>query len=173
MRAVQELKTLLRQLSSIKLREVDLQSQGCEHKIDILAHIDVLGHSYLLTCGLIADGTPHQVRKGLDELHRKIGHFREKTIPVVIVPHLSQEVQALCGERNTGYLDMEGNARLVVGEVFIFKRSLPCPTLDALPMALAEAADMGGAVGSVEKGFAPARAELELGSLSRTVQSSC
>jgi hypothetical protein len=46
-------------------------------------------------------------------------------IPVLIAPRLSPEAQALCKENQVGFLDLEGNARLTVGDFFIVMRSLP------------------------------------------------
>jgi hypothetical protein len=51
--------------------------------------------------------------------------FPGATTPVLIAPELSEEAQALCRDSNTGFLDLEGNARLYLDEVFIVKRSLP------------------------------------------------
>jgi hypothetical protein len=47
-----------------------------------------------------------------------------ETTPVLIAPYLSPEAQTLCKERDAGFLDLEGNARLSPGEVFIGKRSM-------------------------------------------------
>ena len=45
---------------------------------------------------------------------------------VLIAPYLlPPEAQALCKERSASYLDLEGNAHLAFGEVFIGKRSVP------------------------------------------------
>jgi hypothetical protein len=45
--------------------------------------------------------------------------------PVLIAPYLSLEAQDLCKQSHVGFLDFEGNARLTVGDSFIFMRSLP------------------------------------------------
>ena len=47
------------------------------------------------------------------------------TMPVLIAPYLSPEAQALCNESKTGFIDLEGNVRLALGEVFIVKRTMP------------------------------------------------
>ncbi len=124
--AVEALTALLKQVSAIKLNDVNAESTDSGQEIDILAHIDVLGHSHALACK-VNDGGPHQVRKALEELDSDIACIAGSgnMTPVIIVPHLSPEVQALCWERKTGCLDLEGNGRLLVEEVFIFSRFLP------------------------------------------------
>jgi hypothetical protein len=47
------------------------------------------------------------------------------TTPVVIAPYLSPEAQAICKQSRVGFLDLEGNARLSVDEVFIGIHSHP------------------------------------------------
>lgn len=59
---------------------------------------------------------------------RKLGdsvrHLQGEITPLLIAPHLTAEAQALCGETDIGFLDLEDNARIVMDEVFFAKRSL-------------------------------------------------
>jgi hypothetical protein len=47
-----------------------------------------------------------------------------KSTLVIIAPYLSPEAQAICKENDAGFLDLEGNARIVVDEIFISKRTM-------------------------------------------------
>jgi hypothetical protein len=65
------------------------------------------------------------VRSALNELRQGAARLPGDATPVIIAPYLSPESQALCKESQAGFLDLEGNARLALGEVFIVKRTLP------------------------------------------------
>lgn len=120
LRAMDALRTLLGQLSVIKVKEIRRAPKG-----PMVACLEVLGHKYLLACEIEANTRPESLRSALDELSRDAASCAGTATPLIIAPYLSPEAQALCKERSASYLDLEGNARLAVGEVFIGKRSLP------------------------------------------------
>jgi len=123
-RAAQELRSLLEQISAIKVERIDTDLRGAG-TVDLLARIDVLGHRRTLACAVKADQRPAQIRKMVEEMHVDTGHAAGAATPVLIAPKLSSSMQAVCKERKVGFLDFEGNARLVLDDVFIVKRSLP------------------------------------------------
>ena len=123
--AVEALRAVLHQVSQIKLKRIDIDSPRPDLKIDILAHIDVHGHSRTLVCKVEASGRPDHVRVALDELQSLAAQLDRDATPVFIAPYLSAEARALCTANRTGFLDLKGNARLDLGEVFIGKCSLP------------------------------------------------
>jgi hypothetical protein len=65
------------------------------------------------------------LQRTLSDLGKVQARFPNGAIPVLIAQVLSEEVQACCRERNTGFLDLQGNARIYLDEVFIVKRSMP------------------------------------------------
>jgi hypothetical protein len=91
----------------------------------IIAQIEVYGHSHTLACEVYPDGDPDRLRKAFHENRAAAAPLASDATPVLIAPYLSPEAQDLCKQRNAGFLDFEGNARLTVGEVFIGLRSLP------------------------------------------------
>ena len=117
-RATEALRALLGEVSVIKLKGIRHEGKGA-----VLAHVDVLGHSHTLACEVKTNAGPENLRSTLRELHDDAAHFRD-AVPVLIAPYLSPEAQALCKENKAGFLDLEGNARLALGEVFIGKRAL-------------------------------------------------
>lgn len=123
-RATEALRVLLGQVSVIKLKEIQREPQGAGSDICILAHIDVLGHSHILACEVKANARPENLRTALRELRDSAAQFDLTATPVLIAPYLSPEAQAMCKEGHADFLDLEGNARLALGEVFIGKRSL-------------------------------------------------
>jgi hypothetical protein len=127
-RATEALKSLLGQVSAVKLKEMKRESQGRSGTAKVaahfLAHIDIYGHSHILACEVNADTRPGKVRSSIRKLQECAAHLAGETTPVFIAPYLSPESQALCKQNQAGFLDLEGNARLSLGEVFIGKRSM-------------------------------------------------
>jgi hypothetical protein len=120
-RAAEALDALLHSVSSIKTR--DIKFQPAHRKTDILADIDVFGKNHRLVCS-VADAEPDGVRKALEKLRTSADSRKCDATPVLITSHLSAQDRAMCEERRVGFLDLDGNARLVVDEIFIGKRSV-------------------------------------------------
>jgi len=123
--AVEAIKELLQQVSAIKLRDIKLMLPDSAGESDILVHINVYGHDHMLVCKVKASGDLRPVRTALRKLGEPAGHIAGDIPPLLFAPHLSAEAQALCRERNAGFLDLQGNARIVMDEVFFAKRSVP------------------------------------------------
>ena len=120
-RAAEALDSLLHQVSSIKTR--DIRFQPARRRSDFVASVEVLGHRHKLVCN-VADGDPEAVREALKKLKGCADSKKTGATPVLITPKLSEQTRAMCAERKVGCLDLEGNARLTVDEVFIGKRSV-------------------------------------------------
>ena len=123
-RAAAALKALLGQVSAVKVREMKSEPPMHGHCVKIVASIDVYGHNHTLACEVNADARPCKVLAALRKLQELAAQQAGQTTPVLIAPYLSPEAQALCKENHAGFLDLEGNARLNMGEVFIGKRSV-------------------------------------------------
>jgi hypothetical protein len=126
-RAAEALKSLLEQVSAVKLKEMKHDSPARGRTGEILVRIDVHGHSHTLACEVNTDMRPSKVRASLKKLQDCAAHLAGEATPVLIAPYLSPEAQTLCKESHAGFLDLEGNARLSMGEVFIGKRSMRQP----------------------------------------------
>lgn len=120
-RAAAALKAALAEVSTIKVKEIRRESP--EH--GLTAYVDVFGRRHTLACEVQSDGQASHVRSALEELRSDAAHRAGDTMPVLIAPYLSPEAQALCNESKTGFIDLEGNVRLALGEVFIVKRTMP------------------------------------------------
>ena len=134
-RAAEALKVLLSQVSGVRLTEMKREPQARGRAVEIVARIDVFGHTHTLACEVHSDGEPDHVRAALHGLRDSAAHLPANTTPLLIAPYLSPEAQAFCNENQAGFLDLEGNARLTVGEVFIGTRSLPCHAIGRLSAA--------------------------------------
>jgi hypothetical protein len=124
-RATEALKAALQGVSGIKVRQIQTESPGRHRAKDIIANIDIYGHNRTLVCRVREDTGTLRIRRTLKDLNKFVEERTEDTMPILIAPSLSQEAQTLCTESNAGFLDLEGNVRLVMKEVFIAKRSLP------------------------------------------------
>jgi hypothetical protein len=120
-KAAEALNALLHQVSSIKTR--DIKFQPARRKSDILADIDVLGRSHRLVCN-VADGRPDDVKRALQKLRTCADGKKDDATPVLIAPYLSAQDREMCAKNRIGFVDLQGNARLTVDEVFIGKRSV-------------------------------------------------
>jgi hypothetical protein len=123
-RAAEALKSLLEQVSAVTLKDMKREPPAPGRATEILAHIDIHGHSHTLACEVNADTRPSKVRASIRKLQDCAAHLAGEATPVLIAPYLSPEAQTLCKESHAGFLDLQGNARLSLGEVFIGKRSL-------------------------------------------------
>lgn len=124
-RAMEALKAALHQVSTIELKGMELKAPESHRQTDFVVHIGVLGHNHTLNCKVTSSGEVRAVRKALRELEEDAAQISGESTSVFIAPYLSPESRDLCIEAKTGFVDLEDNARLVLGEVFIGKRSLP------------------------------------------------
>ena len=117
--AAEALRVLLGQVPAIKLIDIELESLRPDHGVDIVAHIEVSGRGHELVCEVKSSGQPRYVRTALLQLRSYVVHHGQDAIPVFIAPYLSPEAQALCRDQAVGFLDLEGNVRLLFDGIFI------------------------------------------------------
>lgn len=124
-RAVEALKAVLHQTSAIKLKNVDIDSSALFDSVDLLAEIDVYGHSHTLACRVMESDEQEPTREDMLLLRKGAARVAENATAVLIAPRISEQVQGLCRGNNAGYLDLEGNARLELGEFFMARQCMP------------------------------------------------
>jgi len=135
---MEALRQTLSQISVVKIKEIKAESDQDRGDRTIVAHVEIYGHMHKLICKLVRSCSPIELQRTFLELRRLHAHFPGEATPVLIAPMLTEEGQALCRDSNTGFLDLEGNARIYLDEVFIVKRSfmqrktLP-PSAEPLP----------------------------------------
>lgn len=123
-RARVALQAVLRQVSTIELKGMEMKVPDAGWEMNFVARIGVLSLHRTLACRIAPSGDSHTVRKAVREMQENCAICSDGSIPVIIAPYLSPEMRTLCIENKIGYVDLEGNARLLLGEVFISKRSL-------------------------------------------------
>jgi hypothetical protein len=118
-RAVEALRAVLNQVPAIKLKGIELESAASESRVDILARLNVSGRRHVLACEVKTNGQPRYVRPALLQLRDYVRHFEGDATAVLIAPFLSSQTQTLCREQGVGFLDLEGNVRLVFDGIFV------------------------------------------------------
>lgn len=116
--AEQKLLALLQQVPTISLVDIETEASNRDRGVDVVAHIEVGGKPHTLVCEVKSTGQPRHVRTALLQLRNYVAHH-ERSIPVFVAPYLSPESQALCREGGVGFLDLEGNVRIVFDGIFI------------------------------------------------------
>ena len=128
--AAQALGLLLEQVPAVTLLGVEREGARPDQGADIVAQIDVSGIRHTLVCEVKSSGQPRHVRMALLQLRNYVALHAPGATPVFIAPYLSSEAQALCREQNVGFLDLEGNARLIFNTVFIERQVASKPPAD-------------------------------------------
>ncbi len=118
-RAIAALRALLEQVPAISVLSVTNEAASGVSEIDILVHFDAAGRQHRLACEVKANGQPRYVRAAASQLSRYVARQSPGTIPILIAPYLSPHAQSICRAEGVGFLDLEGNARLVFDGVFI------------------------------------------------------
>lgn len=125
MRAIAALKSVLTRVSGVKLKNID--AQELESVVDIVAQVEVYGRAHTLACMLVSSDEPQQLRESIVDFCGRTLKVANNATPVLIAPRLSSDLQKLGRETKAGVLDLEGNARLELGEAFIACQHLSQP----------------------------------------------
>jgi hypothetical protein len=116
--ALARIKNLLGRVPSVRIEGVD-QPSGSDGRSDFELRLKAKNRSYRLVCEVKASGQPRYVRSAIDQLRHAIARSPRDAYAVVIAPYLSPAAQEICQEAAVGFLDFEGNCRLVFNGVFI------------------------------------------------------
>lgn len=84
---------------------------------------------HTLTCRVLLDASPRQVRARAHELRHAIESSASRHVPVLFAPYFSLQSQALCRELGVGYVDCVGNAWLAVDHCLIVSQTASKPAV--------------------------------------------
>ena len=118
-RAGEALRALLVKVPILQVEGIDAEAMSGDWAPDLIARLLVNGRQHLLICEYKSNGQPRYARSALLELRNYVAHRAPQATPVFIAPYISPAVRQLCEEKGVGYLDLEGNARIAFGGVFI------------------------------------------------------
>ncbi|MGO9435514.1 MAG: hypothetical protein ACLP00_14630 [Terracidiphilus sp.] len=124
-RAERALAETLGRMSGVDVMEMRPEGGRRGRPCGILVRINVLGHSHTLACAVERDGDPVHIQAVLRDSWNGAPNLTENSTPIIIAPYLSREAQTACQEADAGFLDLEGNAHLSIGELFIAEHSFP------------------------------------------------
>jgi hypothetical protein len=124
--AVHRMEALLAEVPFLSVERVEREVLDPNHRreADFLLEIKANGRSQRLVCEVKSNGQPRIVRAAIDQLRYFLSPGQRGTYGVVIAPYLSPAAQELCRKEDIGFLDFEGNCRLVFNGVFI-ERAVP------------------------------------------------
>jgi len=118
------LRALLEQVPVLTLEKLRVDDFGPDQGVDIVAEVAVGDRLHVLACEIKSSGQPRHARAALAQLRSYAAQSHNDPTLIFIAPYLSPESQALCRDEGIGFLDLEGNARIIFGSVFI-ERSVP------------------------------------------------
>lgn len=118
-RASEALRALLANVPILQVEGIHAEAISGDWTPDFIARLLVNGRPHLLICEYKSNGQPRYARSALLELRNYVLHRDPQATPVFIAPYISPAVRLMCEEKGVGYLDLEGNARIAFGSVFI------------------------------------------------------
>lgn len=118
-RPVAALRQLLERHPALRIESIEPSAACGPWKPSLVVSLRVDGRRHLLVCEYKPSGQPRYARPALLELVDYIRQHAPGGVPVFIAPYLSPAVKQLCEEKGVGYLDLEGNARIAFGAVFL------------------------------------------------------
>jgi len=118
-RAEEALRQLLGKIPIIKIENIESEAASPRWAPDLTAHLLVDGQQHRLICAFKSNGQPRYARTALLELREYVAQYAPQASPVFMAPYISPAVRRLCEEKDVGYLDLAGNARIAFGGVFM------------------------------------------------------
>lgn len=118
-RAAEALRGLLERIPVLQVKSIDTEAVSNDWEPDLIVRLLVDGRPHQLVCEYKSNGQPRYARSAMLELRNYVAHRAPKATAVFIAPYISPAVRQLCDETGVGYLDLEGNARIAFGGVFI------------------------------------------------------
>ena len=110
---------LLEKIPILKVESIEAEAMSSDWEPDLIARLLVDGRQHLLVCEYKSNGQPRYARSALLELRNYVEQRAPRATPIFMAPYISSAVRQLCEEKGVGYLDLEGNARIAFGGVFI------------------------------------------------------
>ncbi|MDZ5455307.1 type IV toxin-antitoxin system AbiEi family antitoxin [Azohydromonas lata] len=117
--AGQALRGLLEKIPILQVESIEAGVLSSDWEPDLIVRLLVDGRQHLLICEYKSNGQPRYARAALMKLWSYVAQRASEATPVFIAPYISPAVRQMCEEKGVGYLDLEGNARISFGGVFI------------------------------------------------------
>ena len=117
--AIEALKSVLAHVSGVKLAKINVVSPMAEETADIIAHVEIYGRNHTFACMVVPDVEPHMVRDAVMLFCDRAVRVADNATPVLIAHRFTAELMTLSRQIRAGLVDLQGNARIECGELFI------------------------------------------------------
>jgi len=120
-RAIDALRAAIREAPGITVLDIEAAEDIKDASVDLICHVDFDGRRHILVGEVKSSGQPRHVQGALLQLKKYVGRQQgpDLATPIFIAPYLSEDARALCVDNEVGYLDFEGNARIVFPGFFM------------------------------------------------------
>jgi len=136
-KAADALIAIFGQISYLRRQNIRIEFDPAASNVDLLAHVRILDRQYMAVCALYCSPSSQDLDAVLVQLQSDAEKYGSNAIPVLIASRLSVGEQQLCRNASIGYLDLAGNARICLDEIFIASQTLPQGILLRKPLAVA------------------------------------
>jgi hypothetical protein len=122
---------ILHRVPSLTVKSVAVEEPGGKDRgIDILASVRAGGQEYFLICEVKHNGQPRFAREAINQMKAYLSGSKREAIPIFIAPFLTAATQEFCRSEGVGYLDLEGNAHIAFGPVYIERTTASRPAAE-------------------------------------------
>lgn len=116
---MEALREALADVPDLEVVDVHAAEELADTSIDFVFHINFAGQRHILVGEVKSSGQPRYVQSALFQLKRHVEKQQGPVTPILVAPYLSEDARALCIDNEVGYLDLEGNARIVFPGFFM------------------------------------------------------
>ncbi len=116
---IQKLQSLLEQVPIIERVKMVSDGPSTDASIDYLINVRIGKEDHTLACETKNSGQPRFVRSAVNGLRSYMYGREDIMTPVLLAPYLSPDARKICRDNKISFMDMEGNARIQFGGVYI------------------------------------------------------
>ena len=126
-KAAEAMRACLEDVPSLKIKGVEMERDFKGYRADLVTTVSTpTGTTRFLVAEIKATGEPRVAREALNQLSRNWAN-QPDVVPVFIAPYISPKSAEICKQDNTGYMDLAGNCRLILDNVFVEREGRPNP----------------------------------------------
>jgi hypothetical protein len=121
---------VLRDIPAVSVAETLREPMLDGARPDLVMHVTAFGKPQSLIIEAKMNAQPRYARGAILQLHDYAAKIDDQAILVLAAPYLSPEVRAICKDQRISYIDLQGNVRIVLENIFI-ERTVPTrPAVD-------------------------------------------
>ena len=114
-----ELERLLKRIPHLQLKSFKTHTMDQAERFDLEVKLTLDGVQHMLIVEMKTSGQPRYAREAILQLKSSASHSQPPATPILIAPFLTPATRDLCTQEGISYVDLEGNARLAFGSVYI------------------------------------------------------